>query len=146
MTLPTWPINTRETKEQIIGMIGRNIEFFYVYSSYECPTCALDPITNTSVDSFCPTCSGEYWIDVFSGVTMSAHVTWKFDYYTDNVPGGNYLIGDARVKVMHTPERETIVKASKRVVVDGKTMNIEKTTLLGAPVDRIVVDLKELEE
>lgn len=127
-------------------MIGRDVEFFYVYSSMACPVCELDIVTNTSVDSFCTVCSGEYWIPIYSGVTMSAHVTWKFNYENEFQTGGIDLIGDARVKVIHTDERESIIQNSKYLMVDEKTMNIEKTTLLGTPVNRIVVDVKEKEE
>jgi hypothetical protein len=77
---------------------------------------------------------------------MSAHVTWKFDFQSQFETGGLVLEGDARVKVMHTPEREALIKETKYLVVDGKVMNIKKTTLLGSPINRIVVDLKELEE
>lgn len=145
--LPAWPSNTREQIEEIIGKIGRNVEFYYIYSSMGCPVCTLDPVTDTSTDSFCPTCSGEYWIHIFSGASMSGHITWKFEYENDFSSGGKYLIGDARVKVIHTSEREQIIKNSDYVVVDNKIMDIEKVTLLGAQdVNRIVVDLKEREE
>lgn len=146
MTLAMWPSDVREKIEEIIGMIGRDVEFFYVYSSYGCPVCDLDPTTDTSVDSYCPVCSGVYWIAVYSGVTMSGHVTWKFDYQNEFETGGKYLIGDARVKVMHTDEREQLIRETKYLIVDGKTMNIEKTTLLGTPINRIVLDLKEKED
>jgi len=145
-TLAGWPSTVRSTIESIISEIGRDVEFYYVYSSYGCPVCSLDPVTDTSTDSYCATCSGTYWIDVYSGVTMSAHVTWKFDYRNEFETGGINLIGDAQVKVMHTPDRETLVKDTEYLVVDGKTMNIEKTTLLGTPINRIVCDLKELED
>lgn len=147
MALAIYPNNTREIIEEIIDQIGREVEFFYVYSSYACPVCNLDIVTNTSMDSYCPTCSGTYWIDVYSGVTMSGHVTWKFDYENEFSTGGRYFVGDARVKVMHTSEREDFIKNDVRyLIVDGKTMNVEKTTLLGTPINRIIIDLKELEE
>lgn len=146
MNLAPWPINVRDNIEEIIDKIGREVTFYYVYSSQACPVCDLDPVTDTSTDSFCTTCSGDYWIPLYSGSAMSAHVTWKFDFETEFQTGGKDLIGDARVKVMHTDARETIVKQSEYVIVDDKTLNIEKTTLLGAPINRIIVDLKEKEE
>ena len=147
MTMFVWPgTKVRNQIEEIIHTVGRDVDFFYVYSSYACPICDLDPVTQTSVDSYCPVCSGVYWIDVYSGVTMSAHVTWKFDYQNEFETGGKYFVGDARVKVMHTPEREQLIKETKYLIVDGKTMNVEKTTLLGTPINRIVVDVKELDE
>jgi hypothetical protein len=144
--IASFPSDVRETIEQIIHEIGRDVELFYVYSSYGCPICDLDPVTNTSVDSYCPVCSGTYWIDVYSGVTMSAHVTWRFDSQDEFETGGKYIQGDVRVKVMHTAEREQLIKNSSYLVVDGKITNVEKTTLLGTPINRIVIDLKEKEE
>lgn len=144
--IPTWPSNTREIIEEIIGQIGRDVEFFTIYSTYACSACELDPKTGHSIDSFCTTCSGEYWIDVYSGVTMSAHVTWKFDYLNEFETGGLNFVGDAKVKVMHTPAREEIVKETKYLIVDEKIMLVEKTTLLGTPINRIIVDVKERED
>ena len=149
MTLAIFPKGqARSQIEEIINnSTGRDVDFFYVYSTYACPICDLDPVTQTSTDSYCSVCSGVYWIDVYSGVTMSAHVTWKFDYQNEFETGGRYFIGDARVKVMHSSTREQLIKTPKTyLVVDGKTMDIEKQTLLGNPINRIILDLKEREE
>lgn len=144
MTLVAFPKElARQQIESIIHDIGRDIELFYVYSTFECPACDLDPITQTSQNSFCEVCSGLYYIPVYSGVTMSAHVTWKYDYKTEFETGGMVFIGDAQVKVMHSPEREELVKNAEYLVVDGKTMDVVKETLLGTPVNRIIVSLKE---
>lgn len=78
---------------------------------------------------------------------MSAHVTWKFDYQNEYETGGLIFLGDAKVKVIHTPAREQLIKQAKYLIVDGKTMNVQKITLLGAPaINRIIVDIKEKEE
>lgn len=146
MTLAMWPSDTRNQIEEIIGMVGRNVDFFYVYSTYACPLCDLDPVTQQSQNPYCESCSGVYWIDVYSGVTMSAHVSWKFDYHNEFETGGLVFLGDAKVKVMHTAEREAIIKSSDYVVVDDKIMNVEHTTILGSPVNRIIVDVKEKED
>lgn len=146
MTIP-WVTDTRDQISGIINEIGRDVTLFYVYSSYGCPICDLDPITNTSTDSFCETCSGDYWIDIMSGYSIKAHVTWKYDYENDFHPGGKVINGDARVKYMHTDAMESLTKSAKYFVVDGKILDIEKTTLLGAAnINRISVDLKEREE
>lgn len=149
--LPPFPKDlARSQIEEIINTsTGRDVEFFYVYSSMACPNPndSLDPITNTSTNSFCPICSGVYWIPTYSGITMSGHVTWKFDYKNEFETGGRVFIGDAQVKVMHTSEREDFIKNEvKYLVVDDKTMDIVKTTLLGNPINRIIVSLKEREE
>jgi len=148
MTLPVFPKETARSQiEEIIGLIGRDVDFFYVYSTYACPYCNLDPVTGTSTDSFCPSCSGEYWIDSYDKVSMSGHVTWKYDYHNEFETGGRIFIGDAQVKVMHTPEREDFIKNDvKYLVVDGKVMDKVKETLLGTPINRIIISLKEREE
>jgi hypothetical protein len=147
MLVANWVQNTRDYIEEIINKVGRDVDFFYVYSTYACPVCDLDPVTDTSVDSYCPVCSGEYWIDIYSGIMMSGHVTWKFDFQNEFETGGRTFIGDARVKVIHTGERETIIKTpGTYLIVDGKTMDIEKQTLLGSPINRILIDLKERED
>lgn len=78
---------------------------------------------------------------------MSAHITWKYDSQDEFATGGRIIRGDATAKVMHTDERERFIKEDvKYLIVDGKTMNVEDTTLLGAPINRIIMDLKEREE
>lgn len=151
MTLPQLPKDLiRNQIEEIINTsTGREVEFFYVYSSYACPNPndSLDPITNTSTLSFCTVCSGIYWIPIYSGVSMSGHVTWRYDYKNEFETGGRIFIGDAQVKIMHTPEREDFIKNDvKYLLVDDKVMDVVKTTLLGNPINRIIVSLKEREE
>lgn len=149
MTLPQLPkaLIASQIEEIINNSTGRDVDFFYVYSTYECPACDLDPITNTSQDSYCLVCSGVHWIDTYSGITMSGHVTWKYDYKNEFETGGRVFIGDAQVKVLHTDEREDFIKNDvKYLIVDDKTMDIVKTTLLGNPINRIIVSIKEREE
>lgn len=147
VTLPGFPQElARQQIEEIIHMIGRDVDFYYAYSTSACPDCSLDPITDTSTNSYCQTCSGVFWIPIYSGVTMSAHVTWKYDFENEFTTGGRTLIGDAQVKVMHSNEREQLIKDTEYLVVDGKTMDLEKTTLLGTPPNRIICDLKERSE
>jgi len=65
-----------EVIDAIRGAIGRDVTFNIVASSTGCPDCSLDPVTNTSTDSFCQTCDGKYWIPVYSGVVVSGHITY----------------------------------------------------------------------
>lgn len=148
--LPLFPHDlAREQIEAIIADIGRNVEFFYVYSTYACPNPndSLDIITNTSTDSFCETCSGIYWIPLYSGVSMSGHVTWRYDYQNEFETGGKIFIGDAQVKVMFDEDREDFIKNQvKYLVVDDIIMDIVKITKLGTPPNRLIISLKEREE
>lgn len=149
MTLPVLPkaLIASQIEEIINNSTGRDVDIFYVYSTFECPACNLDPITNTSTDSFCETCSGLYYVPVFSGVIWSGHVTWRYDYKNEFETGGRVFIGDAQAKFVHTQDREDILKGSKTyLIVDDITMDIIKTTQLGNPINRIIVHCKERKE
>lgn len=146
MTLPVFPSNTRETIEQIIDMIGRDVTFYIVDTLSGCNLCTLDPISNTSTDSFCPTCSGEYWIPIYSGWTVKSHVTWGRSEDKAWMTGGIIDDGTATVKFMHTPEAEEIVHSAEWVVVEDREMDVDGITLRGVPeVNRIIVKVKEKE-
>lgn len=150
MTLPQFPKTlVAQQIEEIIGQIGRDVDIFYVYSTMACPNPddSLDPITNTSTNSFCQVCSGHYWIDVWSGVVWSGHISWKFDFRNEFETGGRVFLGDAQVKVMYSDDRESILKTPRTyLVVDGKTMDIIKETLLGTPINRVILDVKERQD
>lgn len=138
-----------QIEEIITNSTGRDVSIFYVYSSYACPNPddSYDPINDTSTDSFCPTCSGNWWIDTYSGVTWSGHVTWKYDYKNEFETGGRVFIGDVQAKFMHSDERETILKTPKTyLVIDDITVDIVKLTQLGNPINRVIVSCKEREE
>lgn len=138
-----FPSNTRETIQNIIDTIGREVLFVSATLS-GCYNCSLDPITNTSVNSFCPVCSGEYWIkqEMASGIT--AHVTWKFSELEDWQAGGIVSKGDGIVKIMYSGPYLAAIDSSEYMVVDGREVDIEKVTVLGVPsLNRIVIDFKE---
>lgn len=138
-----FPSNTREIIENIIDAIGRDVEF--VSSTLSgCYNCSLDVVTNTSTDSFCPVCSGEYWIPTYSSEFIRAHVTWKFADKENWQTGGYIWNGDGIVKIMYSGPYMDTVNNSDFMVVDGKVVDIEKVVLLGVPtVNRIILDFKE---
>lgn len=130
-----------------IAAIGRPVEFFYVYSSYACPICDLDPITNTSVDSFCPVCSGSHWIELISGVSISGHVTWKYSEALNWYAGGQQMDGDATIRINYSPSVYEIVDKTKYMIVDSREMQIKRLNLRGAPeYNRIVISVLEKEK
>src|SRR3990167_8512846 len=104
-----FPQNTRVTIEAIINEDGRDVTFFIVDSQIPCPVCDLDPISNTSTDSYCPTCSGEYWINTYSGWTITAHVTWGMSEDRAWETGGMIDNGDCKVKFIYSGVYEEIV-------------------------------------
>ena len=130
----------------MINMDGRQVTFYVVESQSECPICNLDPITQTSTDSFCPVCSGEYWINHYSGWDVTAHVTWGTSENRDWRTGGMIDNGEVSVKFMYSGIYEELVHSSQYVVVDDREMDIKRILLRGIPeVNRIIVVLKEKE-
>jgi hypothetical protein len=142
-----FPANTRDQIESMINADGRNVEFFtQTLSGCYYSGCSLDPVTNTSVLSLCPVCSGRYWIPLYSGYEIKAHVTWKFSDYGQFNTGGMTFLGDGIIKVMYSGPYMDVIENTEYAVVDGKEVNIEKVTLLGIPsVNRIVLDFKQKE-
>jgi hypothetical protein len=144
--VPIFPTNTQEIKTLILDQIGRDVVFYTVYSSEACPNPldSLDPVTNESTWTECPTCFGEYYIPHYSGTTFKAHVTWKYSDQTDWETVGKFMIGDCQIKVMISGNIDSIVHSAAYVIVDETTMDIEKITYRGVTVlDRMIVDLKE---
>lgn len=144
--LPVFPSDTRVQIEEIINQIGREVTFYLVETLSGCYSCNLDPFTNTSMDSYCEVCSGQYWIPTYSGWSTTAHVLWGHSEDNDWHTGGIVENGDCMVKFMHSQEAEQVVFSSAYVEVDGRTLNVSKINLRGVPeINRILVTLIERE-
>ena len=143
----TFPSNTRDTVNAIRDAIGRNVTFVVTMES-DCPTCVLDPVTNTSTDSFCPTCSGYGYIRTQSGYTVNAHITWGGADILNWQTAGQLFDGDCRIQVEHIPATVTVLNLKPSyVLVDGKKMSIRKKILRGVPsINRILIDLIEQDD
>lgn len=139
----TWP-ETVTIIDDIRHAIGRDVNFYFINASNPCPLCNLDPITNTSTDSFCPVCSGVFWLYTYSGVSISGHVTWGYSDQMAWATGGQIFEGDCRVQIKYTPENVTVLDKTLYLDVDGKRMSIIKTIYRGVqPINRILLDLRE---
>lgn len=124
--------------------VWRPVSFEYVIAISGCYECSLDPVTDTSTDSFCPICSGSYWIKLTSGININAHVTWANADSLNWYSAGQQLDGDCAVKVIYNSENYGVILNSEGVIVDDRNMQIKKVKLLGAPtVNRISLSLKE---
>lgn len=138
-----WPTDTKVVIEDIINTIGRDVTFITSTLS-GCYNCSLDPVTGTSTNSFCPVCSGIYWIPLYSGTDIISHITWKFSDKGDWQTGGITFLGDGIVKIMYSGPYMNIVDNTDYMVVDGVQVDIQKVTLLGVPsINRIILDFKE---
>jgi hypothetical protein len=142
-----FPSNTKETITSIINQDGRVVSFFVIQDRVACPTCSLDPITDNSTDSFCPTCSGVYWLETYSGFDVVAHVTWGKSESKAWETGGMVDNGDCTVKFIYSGTHyDDIIFSSQYVIVDRREMDIDKIILRGVPeVNRVIVALKEKE-
>jgi hypothetical protein len=141
-----WPNDTGMVIDAIRDAIGREVEFIYVASSYECSGCSLDPVTNTSDNSFCPICSGAHWIDVISGFAVDAVITWAPSDRPEWQSGGQMLGGDCIIQVKLEDDILEILPTTKTVVVDDKVMEIKKKQLRGVKgLNRILISLIEKE-
>ena len=143
----TFPENTEETIDAIRDAIGRDVNFVTAtLSGCTASGCGLDPITDTSTNSFCPTCSGQYWIPTYTINAINAHVTWGGADIMGWVAGGQYYDGDCRVQIKHTDANLAIVNDAEYVEVDNKTLTIKSKTLRGVQnLNRIILDLIEKE-
>jgi len=149
MTLITFPSDTVDIIDAIRHAIGRNVTFIIVASSNACTVsgCNLDPATDKSTNSWCPTCSGEYWIPVYSGYTVSGHITWAPSDYTRWYETGQQVEGDVRVQIKYTDEAIYVIENTVWAIVDDKIMEIKKKMLRGVqPLNRILIDMIEKEE
>ena len=150
--LPPFPDNARDYIQEMIDMIGREVEFVAIVTTSGCNLCSLDPITNTSTDSFCPTCSGNYWIPVYSGTVLTAHVTYGRVDNSSWQTGGMIDDGTVTVKVMWSgadvsqTALPNYMVNPEWIIVDGKEYDIVSKDFRGVqPLNRILFKLKEKE-
>jgi len=147
MTEIIWPSNTRDVINSIRGAIGRLVTFYLISASEPCTLCNRDPITNTSTDSFCPVCSGNFWIHTYSGVSISGHVTWGQAEQFNWATGGQFIDGDCRVQIENTVENITVLESAQWVSVDNRRMTVNKIIPRGVQdINRILIDLVEQEK
>ena len=143
-----WPDSTTDIIDDIRDAIGRNITIYTTVSGIPCPAsgCSLDPVTNLAVDQFCITCSGEYWIDTISGITVTAHVRMKNVDVPVWTVGGFIVDGDAQIQVKYTVASVEAIESAAYYEVDGKEFVQKDLSFRGVPtVNRIVVTLVEKE-
>jgi hypothetical protein len=139
-----WPSNSEiELIDSVRDAIGREVVFYIVASSTPCPICVLDPITDTSTNSFCPVCSGEYWIPIYSGVSILSHITWGGTDALQWQTGGQLFDGDCRVQIKYTPSNVLVIDEFKWVEVDGHRMTKIKVLPRGVQqLNRLLIDLQ----
>lgn len=135
-----------EFLDAVRNAIGREVSFHYVASSVPCSSCNLDPVNNTSTNSFCPVCSGTYWIPVNAVESVLAHITWGKSDTLSWASAGQYFEGDCRIQIKYTQANLNLINNAKYLTVDGKNMRIENKLFRGVQeINRILLDLSEQE-
>ncbi len=138
--LITFPSDTKDTIDAIRNAIGRPVTF-YTENRAVCTGCSIDPITDTSTNSFCTVCSGVGYVITFSGVVISGHITHAPSELMQWQTGGKLVDGDCRVQIEYTEANLALLPSVSYANVDGNTFDVRKWMLRGVPeVNRILID------
>lgn len=140
-----WPeTQVRETIDAIRSAIGREVQINIMVSGIGCYNCSLDPITNTSINAFCPVCHGTYWLNTLSGYLVSGHVRWFSSERPVLQAGGELPEGDCQVTIAYTAANLYAVENASDVIVDGKRTTLKSYRFKGQHVpNRIAIALLE---
>jgi hypothetical protein len=143
-----WFPQTKEIKDEIRNAIGVPVDFILQGQPFACSGCAVsglyDSINETSLNSFCPICSGKYWITEDDTLTITAHVRWKSGDQPDRTIGGETMDGDCWITVSSTDLTNDQVSAIKEIQVDKKQLEVYQTVYRGVPTrDRIRFTCRE---
>jgi len=132
--------------DDIRGQIGRDVDF-YVPTLSGCNVCTLDPVTNTSTDSLCSGCQGNYWIKTYTTTTITGHITWGNADLLDWRTGGQMFEGDCRIQVKYTLAITNLVDNADYLRADGKILEVKSKIFRGVPtLNRILIDCIEKEK
>jgi len=137
----TFPV-TKPTKDAIRQAIGQIATFVIRGVATPCYVCSgldlYDEVNEASLDPYCVTCSGQYWItaDVYSGVV--AHVRWRTQDQPDMGVGGETFDGDCFITIdINALSASNIVKI-KEVIVDSRKLEVYRAIHRGVPTrDRV---------
>ena len=144
----TFPSDTKKIIDAIRTAIGREVIFVTNETPSGCTAsgCSLDPIANTSTNSFCTVCSGNYWIPVYIEYTISGHITWNPSDILNWQSAGQLFDGEVRVQIEYTDTNIHILDITDHVILDNRIMEIKKKFFRGVkPINRILIDLIEKE-
>jgi len=144
-----WPeAEVVEVLSGILKAVGRGFTINVKSSGSACPLCLasgyLDPVTNSSTNSFCPSCYGLYYLNTPSGIPASGHVRWINSEIPRQYPGGQIPDGDCIITVAYSDEIRSNIERAKSFTVDGKNLTLKSYTPRGAKVpNRIILTLKQ---
>jgi len=138
-----FPANTETQIDAIRDAIGRDVTFYRNIGNVACAVsgCSLDPVTNKSTNSFCPVCSGNYWIPQISGTVVTAKVKWRGSDQATWYTAGKVFDGDCQLQIS---SGNSYLLDAIYVGVDDEYLIIKKTIPKGVPeLNRVIVILEE---
>jgi len=132
--------DTKDTKDAIRLVIGRDIDFIFK-SFTECSTCSglgyYDEVNQSSLNSFCPVCSGMYWIASESIVTVNSHVRWRAADEPQREVGGETVMGDCIITIASDALTSSQLDNIQEIRVDERNLVPMRIIPRGVPnIDR----------
>jgi len=145
ITFPDTEITT-DIIDNIRLSIGRLVSFFAPTLS-GCSVCDLDPITNTSTDSFCPVCSGEHWVKTYTATTITGHVNWGPADKLNWQSGGQIFDGDVTIQIKAEDDTIALLDNTDYILVDGRKVEEKNRIPRGVPdINRYILNCIEKEK
>jgi hypothetical protein len=129
--------STKSIKDAIRQEIGRTAAFVIKDAHTACPVCSgadlYDSVNGLSLDQFCTTCSGSYWIsqDIVSSIV--AHVRWRTGDESDFGIAGESFTGDCTVTIDIDELSDDQLDKIKEIRVDDRNLEVFRTIKRGVP-------------
>lgn len=142
----SFPEDCAEIIDAIRSGIGREV-LFVTEQKETCSGCGINPITNSSTNPFCLTCSGLGYIITYSGTAVLAHITHGKLDERNWVTGGEIDDGSVRIQIKYTLENLGLAENSNYVYIDNERYKINKVIKRGfKEINRIILDLSQEDE
>lgn len=133
---------TKAKKDAIRDTIGQTVTFVLEGVATPCPVCSgadlYDSVNELSLDQWCSTCSGRYWIVSDVDEEVTAHVRWRTGDESDWGIAGETLAGDCIITVAIDSLSDDQIVKIKEVRADSRKLEVFRTIKRGVPTrDRI---------
>jgi hypothetical protein len=141
--------STKSVKDEIRDAIGQTVTFIIESDTpTACPVCSgadlYDGVNEASLNPFCTTCDGKYWMDYEVSSSVVAHVRWRRQDEPDMTSGGEVFEGDCSITIDIDDLSESDIPKIKEVRADSRKLRVYRTIYRGVPTrDRIRFICKE---
>jgi len=133
---------TKAIKDSIRDAIGQPVTFVMGGDTTACTVCSglnmYDSVNKLSLNQFCLTCSGNYWLVSDESVVVNTHVRHRTGDESDWGIAGEVLVGDCIMTIDIDSLSDDQIVRIKRLYSDDREFRILKTIKRGVPTrDRI---------